>query len=30
MAIHSIEYLHLFDKIILLQHGKIIEIGTYE
>ena len=30
MATHSIEYLHLFDKIILLQQGKIKEIGTYE
>jgi ABC-type bacteriocin/lantibiotic exporter with double-glycine peptidase domain len=30
MATHSIEYLHLFDKIILLHQGKIIEIGTYE
>ena len=30
LVTHSIEYLSQFDKIILLQKGKILQIGTYD
>ena len=27
---HSIEFLNLFDKIVLLKNGRIAKVGTYD
>ena len=29
LVTHSVDYLELFDKIILLRKGKVIEVGPY-
>ena len=30
LVTHSVEYLAYFDKIILLRHGRIAKVGTFE